>query len=114
MTDTLASLRDQVEHLRFMLDEITSPPPEWTQTMARVGVSLSPCQSRVLGALVHAKGAIVTRESLLAATIWDRQAAEPEIKVVDVYISHVRRKLREAGVPGEIMTVWGVGYRWQA
>ena len=35
---------------------------------------------------------------------------EPEVKIIDVYICKLRRKLTEAGVNGLIETVWGRGY----
>jgi two-component system cell cycle response regulator CtrA len=36
---------------------------------------------------------------------------EPELKIIDVFICKVRKKLAEAGAPKLIETVWGRGYR---
>lgn len=105
-------LRDQVEHLKFMLAEITTPAPEWLALAYRLGVALTQQEARVLGALMRHTRQPVTREALLGAIVWDRgDADEPDIKIVDVYICKVRAKLRGKGV-GAIETVWGVGYRW--
>ena len=35
---------------------------------------------------------------------------EPEMKIIDVFICKLRRKLSEAGAPQLIETVWGRGY----
>jgi two-component system cell cycle response regulator CtrA len=35
---------------------------------------------------------------------------EPELKIIDVFICKLRRKLAEAGAPDMINTVWGRGY----
>jgi len=35
----------------------------------------------------------------------------PEIKIVDVFVCKLRKKLKEGGADAEIQTVWGRGYR---
>ena len=35
---------------------------------------------------------------------------EPEMKIIDVFICKLRKKLAEAGAPNLIGTVWGRGY----
>ena len=35
---------------------------------------------------------------------------EPEMKIIDVFICKLRRKLSDAGAPNVIATVWGRGY----
>jgi two-component system cell cycle response regulator CtrA len=39
---------------------------------------------------------------------------EPELKIIDVFICKVRKKLRLLGAPGLIETVWGRGYVMRA
>ena len=73
-------------------------------------VKLSP-NERKLFALFYARlGRAVTRGALLDAASyhhgWD---CEPQPKVIDVYICHLRRKLKGSGFAVE--TVWGLGYR---
>src|SRR5689334_13874732 len=75
-----------------------------------VPARLSP-NERKLFALLHTRlGRAVPRGALLDAANyhhgWDR---EPQPKVVDVYICHLRRKLK--GSAFGIETVWGLGYK---
>jgi len=74
------------------------------------GVKLTP-NERNLFALLYARlGRAVSRGALLDAASyhhgWDR---EPQPKVVDVYICHLREKLKGYGL--RIETVWGQGYK---
>lgn len=57
------------------------------------------------------QGQVRSKEQLLLALYWQRHdGEEPEIKIIDVWICKMRRKLRRLGV--EIDTVWGTGYRF--
>lgn len=58
--------------------------------------------------LLRAKGAVLTKERLLA-NLYVHEADEAEIKIIDVFICKLRKKLSPLGV--EIATVWGRGYR---
>ena len=56
------------------------------------------------------KGSTVTKEMLLAHLYGG--AREPEMKIIDVFVCHLRKKLALAtGVKHYIETVWGRGYR---
>lgn len=70
---------------------------------------LSQQQMAVFAAIWDAFPRMLTREALFNATApvigWD----DRELKIVDVFICHVRRKLRPLGI--EIETMWGKGYR---
>ena len=50
----------------------------------------------------------ITKEMFLAHLYGGRD--EPEMKIIDVFICKLRRKLNEAGAPGIIETIWGRGY----
>lgn len=53
---------------------------------------------------------MVSREALMSEAYWLRNDQdEPEIKIIDVQICKVRKKLATTGI--EIDTVWGRGYR---
>ncbi|MCG2841897.1 response regulator transcription factor [Sandaracinobacter sp. RS1-74] len=58
--------------------------------------------------LATRRGMTVTKEMFLAHLYGGRD--EPEMKIIDVFICKLRRKLNEAGSPGVIETVWGRGY----
>ena len=51
---------------------------------------------------------VLTKEALLVA-VYQLQHEEPEIKIIDVWICKLRKKLKPLGV--NIDTVWGRGYR---
>ena len=60
--------------------------------------------------LWKAKPRMVTREQLMSEAYWLRNDQdEPDIKIIDVMICKVRKKLLPLGVG--IDTVWGRGYR---
>jgi two-component system cell cycle response regulator CtrA len=54
------------------------------------------------------RGMTVTKEMFLAHLYGGRD--EPEMKIIDVFICKLRRKLSQAGSPPIIETVWGRGY----
>lgn len=58
--------------------------------------------------LRKARGAVRTKEQLLTS-IYLVDADEPEIKIIDVIVCKLRKKLTPLGV--HIGTVWGHGYR---
>ena len=51
---------------------------------------------------------VATKQSIMLAMYSDRIDVEPEIKIVDVFVCKMRKKLKSFGV--EIATVWGAGY----
>lgn len=64
----------------------------------------------ILLQLVRAQGDIVTREQMLdtfedGGALYDR--------TIDSHLSHLRRKLRDAGAAVRIVAVYGVGYRME-
>ncbi len=58
--------------------------------------------------LATRRGMTVTKEMFLAHLYGGRD--EPEMKIIDVFICKLRRKLSDAGATGIIETVWGRGY----
>ena len=78
-------------------------------------VSLSPREVDLLFALVQAQNRALTRLQLLDR-VWGPDA-DVEPRVVDAFVTRLRRKLAEAWgeaspTPWDIATVWGVGYRF--
>lgn len=70
---------------------------------------LTQAETEVFGMLRAARGAGVSRQSLLAA-LYPIEADEADIKIIDVFISKLRKKLKPLGL--EISTIWGRGYRF--
>jgi two-component system, cell cycle response regulator CtrA len=62
----------------------------------------------ILELLVLRKGMVLTKETFLNHLYGGMD--EPEMKIIDVFICKLRRKLAIAGVDNLIGTVWGRGY----
>jgi two-component system cell cycle response regulator CtrA len=71
-------------------------------------VPLTGKEFAVLQALVARKGVVLTKEMLLNQLYGGMD--EPEMKIIDVYVCKLRKKLAEAGVHKIIATVFGRGY----
>jgi len=62
----------------------------------------------ILELLVLRKGIVLTKEAFLNHLYGGMD--EPEMKIIDVFICKLRKKLAIAGAPDLIGTVWGRGY----
>jgi len=71
-------------------------------------VPLTGKEYQVLELLVMRKGIVLTKEAFLNHLYGGID--EPEIKIIDVFICKLRKKLTHAGGPSLIGTVWGRGY----
>ncbi|SMH42189.1 winged helix-turn-helix domain-containing protein [Mesorhizobium australicum] len=69
---------------------------------------LNPAEAAIFGKLRERAGRIVSKETLHSALYL--LEPESEIKIVDVHICKLRKKLTPIGLP--IETVWGTGYRF--
>jgi DNA-binding response OmpR family regulator len=79
--------------------------------VAGAEVLLSPTEFRLLVALMRNRGRAVSQLELLES-VWGNAAVDP--KQVRLYVSYLRRKLRQGGGVDPIETVRGFGYRFQA
>lgn len=102
----VASLRERVdvleEEVRQLHDafEPSAPMPEaW---------KLTKTEARLLHVLARTRGGYLTKERILTALY----GLEPdvEIKIVDIYVCKLRRKLARAGSAVEIRTFYGDGF----
>lgn len=50
----------------------------------------------------------MTRDHAMHALYNGRGDAEPDVKIIDIYVSRLRKKLKDLGI--EIKTEWGRGY----
>jgi two-component system cell cycle response regulator CtrA len=62
----------------------------------------------ILELLVLRKGMVLTKEAFLNHLYGGLD--EPEMKIIDVFICKLRKKLAQAGADSLISTVWGRGY----
>ena len=82
-------LAEQRDHYKRELGLMA--PIETLDRLARRW-TLTPKEAAVLAALHQRKGAFVTRDALLTA-IYQGAAGTPEIKILDVFVWHLRRKI---------------------
>ena len=72
-------------------------------------VSLTPREYEILRLLMQNPGQVVTRSVILERIAEDTpDCTESSLKI---HVSHLRRKLREAGAGDCIEAVWGIGFR---
>jgi two-component system cell cycle response regulator CtrA len=71
-------------------------------------VHLTGKEYAILELLVLRKGMVLTKEAFLNHLYGGLD--EPEMKIIDVFICKLRKKLALAGAPNLIGTVWGRGY----
>lgn len=79
---------------------------EPTEDLPGAEYNLTPGEAKVFAMLLKRRGMTCSKEALLTACSLNDEA---EIKMVDVRICTLRRKLARAEY--NIETVWGVGYR---
>lgn len=82
-----------------------------TKTVAVNGnpVRFPPGEAAMLAALIRHKGRVVVPTALyIAAQGTDGPATS--MTTVKVQVCHLRQRLRQAGAPDMIKTVWGMGY----
>ena len=77
-------------------------------TVAGQPVHLTGKEYAILELLVMRKGMVLTKEAFLNHLYGGMD--EPEMKIIDVFICKLRKKLAEAGAPNLIGTIWGRGY----
>jgi len=71
-------------------------------------VHLTGKEYAILELLVLRKGMVLTKEAFLNHLYGGMD--EPEMKIIDVFICKLRKKLAQAGADNMIGTVWGRGY----
>jgi len=99
--ERISMLEDRIEEL----EEIIGTCPPLTNAYCVLG--LPPHQRRMLGLLMKRDQA--TREQIIIAVWGDGpEAKQPDLRTIDVHISHIRKKLKPSGA--KITTLWGEGF----
>lgn len=91
-------LREQVARLEGLMGITMKAPIE---------LGLTPHEAGVFGVLMARD--MVTKDMVMAAIYRNGAKDEAEIKIVDVFVCKIRKKLKPFGI--EIATIWGQGYR---
>ena len=77
-------------------------------TVAGAAVHLTGKEYSILELLVLRRGMVLTKEAFLNHLYGGLD--EPEMKIIDVFVCKLRKKLTQAGARDLISTVWGRGY----
>jgi two-component system cell cycle response regulator CtrA len=91
-------LRERIAYLEreFMGADVLLPL-EWRLTSA---------EARLFGVLIARE--MATKQALMTGIYGGSARDEAQIKIVDVFICKIRKKLRPFGI--ELQTFWGLGY----
>jgi DNA-binding response OmpR family regulator len=98
-----AKVQKATDQLEVLARAHMEPSPE----IPPLGLSRS--EGRIFNLLLHKRGKVVQRWSL--AEVCAPDGLDPSLAVVDVHISHMRKKLP---AHFKIETIWGVGYQLAA
>jgi two-component system, OmpR family, response regulator len=88
--------------------DLTLDPLSHRVARGRLTINLTPKEYAILEVLMRRPGQVVTRASL-AERVWETEH-DAFTNLVDVHVSHLRRKIDTAGAPPLIQTVRGRGY----
>jgi two-component system cell cycle response regulator CtrA len=94
----------EIGSLRIDLDHKT------VETADGAPVALTRREFSLLEILALRKGQTVTKEAMMTQLYSAEADDEPEMKIIDVYVHKIRRKLEQATGERYIETVWGRGY----
>ncbi|MGV6876658.1 helix-turn-helix domain-containing protein [Pseudochelatococcus sp. B33] len=103
--DLIAHQQREIETLRErvrQLEDALAPPGVHVPIEWR----LTPVEATVYQCLASRHEA--TKQAIMTALYGTRPDDAPEIKIVDVIVCHIRKKLKPFGI--EIRTIWGRGY----
>lgn len=105
MVDLLETQQIEIETLRERVRQLEKElcPPT---VVVPIEWRLTPLEARIFAFLTTRE--VASKQSIMLAMYSDRVDLEPEIKIVDVVICKIRKKLQRFGV--EIVTHWGHGY----
>ena len=91
--------------------DVTLDPTRHVVRRGEERIALTAKEFALLATLLRRPGQVFTR-SMLLDTVWGG-TAEVYTNVVDLCISHLRKKLDHTGEPSRIRTVRGVGYAFK-
>jgi DNA-binding response OmpR family regulator len=92
--------------------DVVLDPIHHVVRLGDVRVDLTAKEFALLATLAKRPGQVFTR-SVLLDTVWGG-TSDVYANVVDLYVSHLRKKLDRAGEPSLIRTVRGVGYSFES
>lgn len=108
------SAEDARDYLLDLLDFLIHPE-EQEITPLRETYGLTLIEAKLVLALKRARGRTLSKETLMGVIYGTQPEDEwPQLKIIDVFVCKVRRKLTAIGANIHIETDWGQGYRLRA
>lgn len=74
-------------------------------------LSLSKMEHSAATLLLSRLGCTVSKEALYDAMYAHKAGDGPNIKIIDIFIWRLRKKLKDHGAPYRIDVTWGIGYK---
>jgi two-component system response regulator TctD len=108
----LAAVTARCEQAEARLEELVghiADPQREADLLAGVPGALTGRERQLLCMMLRRPGVVFRKEAIMLGLYGHTDDETPEIKIIDVFVHKVRRKI--AGGPVEIETVWGEGYR---
>lgn len=102
LVDRQAEEIDMLREKVRQLEDLLVPP----STIIPIEWGLTASEAKLFAFLTTRH--MATKANIMHALYSDRAGDDPEMKIVDVFICKVRKKLTPHGV--EIITFWGQGY----
>ena len=93
----------------LVVEDLTLDPRSHEVTRGGVPISLTPKEYAILETLMRHPGEVVSR-IYLTEHVWEDER-DSLMNLVDVHVSHLRRKVDQGGATPLIHTVRGLGYR---
>jgi DNA-binding response OmpR family regulator len=104
-------LEEQVEHLVFALEQITTLPAAVSRLLLERGISLRPQEGAILFALHRRMPSPISYDGLIAVVSWRRVPDSwAQQKMVNVIVCRLNAKLAEKRMGFRIRNVRGFGY----
>lgn len=101
--------KNQQKHKAIHYGEITLQPEQRVAKVGETNLDLNRRQFQILAHFMANAESVVTRESLIAVLDKGEEMID---RTIDSHISHLRTRLRKAGVAQvQISPVYGLGYR---
>lgn len=97
-----------LSHSKITLGPVVLDMDSTIVTVNGAKVKLTKKEYRILELLFLRSGTVVTKELFLGQIY--HGGDDPDIRIIDVFICKLRRKLAQAGVEDIITTVWGRGH----
>lgn len=115
-TADVAELQEQIADLQLQLAG-QGRRQEYQQRIDRFAeLGLTPLEARIAAAF-NSPG-VISKSKMFDALYWDRRETDeiPDIRIIDVYICKLRKKLAEMQIDGKrqeikLLTLWGRGYQ---